>query len=186
VNNDQEQALRIQDNALWRIAHHGDCEYYDDRKRPNPCDCPRCLAVAALKAAKNWRFHGAYYERTQSGHWPREAKMQAAWMKLANTNQGGPDHLLSSVLNDGTAVSARDWYVATSVIQWLATNVGMTVLEGAGFKYAQWDQDQADAALFKRRQEQEQNVTKRQPQMCNVPMCGEAGVCADCRKRGAQ
>lgn len=89
--------------------------------------------------------------------------MQAAWMKLANSNQGGPDHLLSKgILNDGSAPSARDWYVATSVIQWLATTVGMTVLEGAGFKYAQWEQDQADGPMFQRRQEREANDAKRE------------------------
>jgi hypothetical protein len=162
MSQDQEKNLRILDNALWRIAHRGDCEYYDDEKnRPKPCDCPRCLAIFALEAAKNWRFHGAHHERTKSVHYPREAKMQAAWMKLANSNQGGPDHLLSKgILNDGSAPSARDWYVATSVIQWLATNVGMTVLEAAGFKYQQWDQDLADGELLKRRQEREDNDKK--------------------------
>lgn len=164
MSQDQDQGLRILDNALWRIAHRGDCEYYDDEKnRPKPCDCPRCVAIAALEAAKNWRFHGALYDRTQSGHWPREAKMHAAWMKLANRSGGGgndPDHLLSQILKDDHAPSARDWYVATSVIQWLATNVGMTVLEVAGFKYQQWDQDRADGPLFERRQEREANASK--------------------------
>jgi hypothetical protein len=153
---DQEQSLRVLDNALWRIAHRGDCEYYDcdEKGRPNPCDCSRCVAVAAFEAAKNWRFHGALWERTKSGHWPREAKMHAAWMKLATSSN--PDYLLSQILRDDSAPSARDWYVATSVIQWLATSVGMTVLEAAGFAYQQWDQDQADRQLFLRRQEQEQ------------------------------
>ena len=191
MSSDQDQGLRILDNALWRIAHRGDCEYYDDEKnRPKPCDCPRCVAAAALEAAKNWRFHGSHHERTKSGHWPREAKMQAAWMKLANSNQGGPDHLLSKgILNDGSAPSARDWYVATSVIQWLATSVGMTVHEGAGFKYTQWEQDQADGPMFQRRQEREANDAKRGegvPYKCNVPMCGDSGVCEECRKRGAK
>jgi hypothetical protein len=155
---DQEQGLRILDNALWRIAHRGDCEYYDSHDRPKPCDCPRCVAISALESAKNWRFHGAHHERTQIEHWPREAKMHAAWMKLASgSGQGGrdPDHLLSQILKDDGAPSARDWYVATSVIQWLATNVGMTVLEAAGFKYQQWDQDRADGELFRRRQDRE-------------------------------
>ena len=162
MSSDQDVALRILDTALWRIAHRGDCDYYDEKNRPTPCDCPHCVARAALEGAKNWRFHGAHHARTQSGHWPREAKMHAAWMKLANGNQGGPDHLLAkAILNDDSAPSARDWYVATSVIQWLATNVGMTVLEQAGFKYDQWDQDRADGDLFKRRQERDQNDAKR-------------------------
>lgn len=154
---DQEQGLRILDNALWRIAHRGDCEYeeVDDKSRPSPCECPRCLAIAALKAAKSWRFHGALWERTQSGNWPRETKMHAAWMKLAGRTGGSPDHLLASILGEDKTPSARDWYVATSVIQWLATNVGMTVLEAAGFSYQQWDQDRADGELFRRRHEQD-------------------------------
>ncbi len=162
MSQDQDQGLRILDNALWRIAHRGDCDYYDDEEnRPKPCDCPRCVAIAALEAAKNWRFHGALYERTQNGHWPREAKMHAAWMKLATAGREDPDHLLSQILKDDRAPSARDWYVATSVVQWLATNVGMTVLEAAGFKYQQWEQDMADSDLFKRRQEREDEAAKR-------------------------
>lgn len=165
---DQEQGLRILDNALWRIARRGDCEYYDDEKsRPKPCDCPRCVAIAALESAKNWRFHGARYARTKSAHWPREIKMQAAWMKLALQYRGsdrGPDALLSSILGEDHAPTARDWYVATTVIQWLATNVGMTVLEAAGYKYQQWDQDRADGELFQRRQEREDNDNAHKPE----------------------
>lgn len=163
MSTDQEQGLRILDTALWRIAHRGDCEYYDDEKsRPTPCDCAHCIARSALAAAKNWRFHGSHHARTQGGHFPRETKMQAAWMKLATGNQGGPDHLLQkAILNDENAPSARDWYVATSVIQWLATNVGMTVLEGAGFKYTQWEQDTADGPTFQRRLEREQDDQTR-------------------------
>jgi len=157
---DQEQGLRILDNALWRIAHQGDCAYEDgDESRPSLCECPRCLAMAALKAAKNWRFHGALWKRTQSENWPRETKMHAAWMKLATHTGGSPDHLLASILGEDQTPSARDWYVATSVIQWLATNVGMTLLEAAGFSYQQWDQDRADGELFRRRQKQDQDET---------------------------
>jgi len=186
VSSDQEQGLRVLDNALWRIAHRGDCEYHDDEKsRPKPCDCPRCVAIAALEAAKNWRFHGAHHTRTQSASFPREAKMHAAWMKLMSDRpgSGGPDQLLSMVLKEDHTPSARDWYVATSVVQWLATNVGITVLEAAGFKYQQWEQDRADGPTFQRRQEREQ---ERTPYRCNVPMCGDSGVCEECRKRGAK
>ena len=162
-NSDQEQGLRILDNALWRIAHQGDCEYEDsdENSRPSPCGCARCTAIAALQAAKNWRFHGALWERTQSGNWPRETKMHAAWMKLVTSHGGSPDCLLASILKEELTPSARDWYVATSVIQWLATNVGMTVLEAAGFSYQQWDQDRADGGLFRRRQEQESTAGER-------------------------
>ena len=75
------------------------------------------------------------------------------------SDRTGPQ-LLAQILKDDHIPSARDWYVATSVIQWLATNVGMTVLEAAGFKYQQWDQDVADGELFKRRQEREGNTNK--------------------------
>jgi hypothetical protein len=159
---DQAQNLRILDNALRRIARQGDCEYYYDEDSPTkPCVCPHCLAVAALEAAKNWRFHGSHGERIRSDHWPREKKMLAAWMKLATTvGGGGPDHLLAQVLGEEHVPSARDWYVATSVIQWLATNVGMTVLEAAGFVYQQHDQDRADSELFRRRQDREKDPAK--------------------------
>jgi len=158
---DQEQGLRILDNALWRIAHErGECYYADhsEKDKPKPCDCPRCVALAALETSKTWRFHGAMYDRTKSGAWPRESKMHAAWMKLATCNRD-PDLLLSQILKEDQAPSARDWYVATSVIQWLATNVGMTVLEAAGFKYSQWEQDVADGDLLRRRQRREAEDT---------------------------
>lgn len=163
MSTDQDQNLRILDNALWRISRErGDCYYtdYSDKDKPKPCDCPRCVAIAALEAAKNWRFHGALYERIESGHWPRETKMHAAWMKLATAGRVDPDTLLTNILREEQAPSARDWYVATSVIQWLATNVGMTVLEAAGFKYSQFEQDMADGELFRRRLERESNANK--------------------------
>lgn len=148
MSTDQEHGLRILDNALWRIARHGDCDYLDNEEsRPTPCDCPRCIAVAALETAKNWRFHGAHHARIGNSTFPRETRMQASWVKLASDGprRGAPDQLLSQILNEeGRSPSVRDWYVATSVIQWLATNVGMTVLEGAGFKYQQWDQGRED------------------------------------------
>lgn len=157
---DQEQGLRILDNALWRIARQHDCDYaLDEAERPTPCVCAPCVARAALRAARDWRFYGALWERTQSGQWPREAKMRAAWMKIMNDR--GADRLLSQVLQEEESPSARDWYVATLVIQWLAAHVGMTVLEAAGFAYQQWDQDRADGELFRRRQEQDQNEAER-------------------------
>lgn len=152
---DREQSLRILEAALWHIARGSDCEHSDSgEERPSPCDCAPCAARAALQEARGWRFYGALWERTQSGHWPREVKMHAAWKKLAGSSGGGPDHLLSNILREEKTPSARDWYVATSVIQWLATNVGMTVLEAAGFSYQQWEQDRADGELFRRRQAQ--------------------------------
>jgi hypothetical protein len=151
VSTDLEQGVRILDNALWRIVHErGDCLYVDEdeKTRPKPCDCARCIAVAALEAAKGgWRFHGSHRDRLVQGGWPREEKIHAAWVKYA-TSRRDPDVILAQILGeDDQAPSARDWYVATSVIQWLATNVGMHILEAAGFKYAQYEQDVANARL---------------------------------------
>ena len=169
---DQEEGLRILDTAIWRIARRGECDYYDcdEKSRPKPCDCPRCIALLALEESKSWRFYGSHYDRIESGHFPREAKIQAAWMKLATGNPGrDPDVLLAnSILKEDKAPSARDWYVATSVIQWLATNVGMTVLEAAGFKYAQHEQDAA-AETFRRRQENEEINQKLRDQKEKTP-----------------
>jgi hypothetical protein len=157
-----EHTVRLLDNALWRIAHGRDCEYWggDVSRQPTPCDCQVCEAKAALEVTKNWRYIGSHYARVTNGFNPREAKIHAAWKKLMN------DRTLGQLLYDGPYAggspaqfvpcpTARDWYVATSVVQWLATNVGMTVLEAAGFKYDQWDQDRADRELMKQRQERE-------------------------------
>lgn len=158
ADQDYVQGLRILDNALWRIAHHSDCEYGDVKDRPKPCNCPRCIALSALEAAKSWRFHGALSERVHNGQGVREEKMHRSWVKCASSQ--GPDHLLSQILQESQAPSARDWYVATSVIQWLATNVGMAVLEGAGFAYQQWEQDRASRELSLRDQAREDAAHK--------------------------
>ena len=157
-----EHALRVLDNALWRIAHSRDCEYACDGgdERPAPCDCQVCEAKAALAATRDWRYIGSHHGRVTSGQWPRETKIHAAWKKLVD------DHKLGTILYDGPYAngspeygvptpSTRDWYVATSIVQWLATNVGMTVLEAAGFKYDQWTQDRADADAMLRRAQRE-------------------------------
>jgi hypothetical protein len=105
--------------------------------------------------------------------------MHAAWEKLAG---GSPDHLLSNILREEKTPSARDWYVATSVIQWLATNVGMTVLEAAGFSYQQWEQDRADGELFRRRQEQTQAEIREQFHVAWSPLAGSPG--SGCSPKG--
>lgn len=83
--------------------------------------------------------------------------MLAAWKHLMN------DHRLGQLLDDSPIMAGgaphsfplptpRDWYVATTVVQWLATNVGMGVLEAAGFKYQHWDED--SKMLEEKRKEQ--------------------------------
>ncbi len=159
-----EHAVRTLDNALWRLAHGRSCEYtYNEPRRPTPCDCQVCEAKAALAATRDWRYIGSHHARVTNGYNPREAKIHAAWKKLVD------DQKLAQILYDGpysggapshfmATPSTRDWYVATSVVQWLATNVGMTVLEAAGFKYDQWDQDRADLDLMRRRAEREKEA----------------------------
>jgi hypothetical protein len=146
-----QRKVRLLDNALQFIARRGDCEYLDERDRPVPCECPVCVAKSTLEEARGWRYIGAKYERVTNGFNARETKIHAAWAKLAD------DHLLSQILCEergGTPTpTARDWYVATSVVQWLATNVGMSVLEAAGFKYSQFEQDRAN--YDRQRQERE-------------------------------
>lgn len=150
MSKELEHKVRLLDNALWNIARRGECEYQDFPKdAPKPCDCPVCVAKSALASAEDWRYIGALHERTTNGTWPREAKIHKAWKDLID------DFKLASILQEKTVPSARDWYVATSIVQWLATNVGMTVLEAAGFKYQQWDQDVADRELMQRRQDRE-------------------------------
>jgi hypothetical protein len=148
-----EQQIRILDAALTHIASRaGDCAYEGEpaRDRPRPCDCARCVALSAQEATKSWRFHGSHYARAMNpAAWPREAKMHAAWSNKMD------DHLLAKILREHEhdempAPSPRDWYVATSVVQWLATNVGMeSILAQAGFKYVQWEQDAAREGAFR-------------------------------------
>lgn len=58
----------------------------------------------------------------------------AAWKAyISKPYSAGMDGTMSQIIGDEPSV--RDWYVATSIIQWLATNCGMSVLEAAGFKY---------------------------------------------------
>jgi hypothetical protein len=161
--NGLEHTVRILDNALWRLAHGRSCDYEYDKDRPSPCNCQVCEAKAALAATRDWRFIGSHHARVTTGFDPRETKIHAAWKKLLD------DRKLGQILYDGPysggepagdvpCPTVRDWYVATSVVQWLATNVGMTVLEAAGFKYDQWDQDRADIDLMRRRQEREREL----------------------------
>jgi hypothetical protein len=163
-----EHTIWLLDNALWRLAQGRSCDREYDKDRPSPCNCQVCEAKAALQATRDWRFIGSHHARVTSGHDPREAKIHAAWKKLMD------DRKLGMILYDGpyrggepaegiSCPTVRDWYVATSVVQWLATNVGMTVLEGAGFKYAQYDQDRADLDLMRRRQEREAPASESVP-----------------------
>lgn len=123
----------------------GDCEYYHKDEIENEpqrfCTCTQCIARRALRqkpSGYDWRYRGVMHQRILTN--PREARMIRA---LAD-NVG--DHELARIMFGGDMNSfptARDWYVATSVVQWLATNVGMGVLEAAGFHYTRWAEDKA-------------------------------------------
>ena len=130
-------------NALRSIlAYSGECSRYDEPDRDEPCDCPHCVARAALEGEEDWRFMGYKPERRQS--MPRELAMHAAWKHYfmrsagaANNTVAPLDKLLAQILGEGDrdTITDRDWYVATTVVQWLATNVGQNILFDAGYKY---------------------------------------------------
>ncbi len=131
-----ELAIQSMRHALRDIASYGDCMHSEDRGEPG-CTCPVCVAKQALATedAIDWRFisHMDYRRSTM----PRERDIVEAWkayLKRAGSGpESRPDMTMSQIIGDEPSV--RDWYVATSVIQWLATNCGMLVLEAAGFKY---------------------------------------------------
>jgi hypothetical protein len=130
-------------NALRSIVfHNGDCYRLDEPDRPLPCECPICLAKAALAGEEDWRFMGRSPERRDS--MPREMAMHAAWKHYftrsagsANGTSAPMDKLLAQILgfDDRDEITERDWYVATTIVQWLATNVGQCILFDAGYDY---------------------------------------------------
>lgn len=150
--------------VTWRAQYdcYG-CEYGDGPPGNDGQKCERCAAEAALLRVRAWRyggsaelpsrrFEGAMYRRIVAGWDPRETKIHRAWAEFMPGYSSNPDRLLALVLTDrsvGTSVfeppldwpTPRDWYVATSVVQWLATTVGSTILEKAGWKYTQHDED---------------------------------------------
>jgi hypothetical protein len=133
-------------NALRSIIfHNGECYRQDEPNNTEPCECPICIASAALAGEEDWRFMGYKPERRQS--MPRELAMHAAWKRYFTRSAGAADgttapmdKLLAQILGnddryDRDSITDRDWYVATTVVQWLATNVGQSILFDAGYKY---------------------------------------------------
>ncbi len=129
-------------NALRSIIfHNGECYRQDEPRANGLCDCPICIAKAALANEEDWRFMGWNPERRFS--MPRELAIIEAWKHYfkrsagdANGTTAPMDKLLAQILGvDTDSVSERDWYVATTVVQWLATNVGQCVLMDAGYHY---------------------------------------------------
>ncbi len=135
-----ENRLHMALLALRSIADD-ECRYsYDPAdERPNPCACYSCTARAALGDSDAWRFRGSFAHRLGSSQWPRETAIVAAWESYASRGKN-PDHVLGQILDDNPdaqrscrGFAAPTVRVATSVIQWLATNCGCSVLSEAGF-----------------------------------------------------
>lgn len=143
---------RILRTALAVIAATEDCGYLDVNRdeRPDPCVCPPCTARRALAQVDgDWRFIGRGHERME--HNPRERRLVDQWRTMVE--QSGGRFLLEQILGmDGEIASERDWYVATTIIQWLGTNVGMTILTGSGFQYHLWDKDREEHDKRERRE----------------------------------
>jgi hypothetical protein len=130
-------------NALRSIIfNEGDCSCRDDQMQPG--ECPVCIAKAALAGESDWRFDG--YNPTRRKSMPREAAMIDAWRHYftrsagsANGTTAPMDAILAQILfgekSGPNDVTERDWYVATTIVQWLATNVGQCVLFDAGYQY---------------------------------------------------
>lgn len=140
--------------TLARYASR-DCDWSSEDEAT--CECIACTATRTLKSLDDWRFQASFPERLVNGLHPREAAHVAAFRKYMTG--GDADERLAGILGwtEGSGFmkqihdwpSARDWYVAVAVVQWLATNVGMGVLEAAGWKYTRFDEDrrQVDAIL---------------------------------------
>ena len=125
-------------NALRSIVfNNGDCSRFDEPDDGTPCECPTCIAKAALAGEEDWRFQG--YNPARRKTMPREAAMNDAWRHYFMGSADGStkaDAKLSQILfgeESPNDVTERDWYVATTIVQWLATNVGQCVLFDAGY-----------------------------------------------------
>lgn len=131
-----EQSYGVLQQALAGIKSRFDCDYADfPKERPNPCPCARCVASRALDLAHGaWRYVGAFADRLLRN--PRERKLVKAWKAFADDR-----HLALILGEEGKRPSPRDWYVATTIVQWLGTNVGMCILTESDFKYIGWDKD---------------------------------------------
>lgn len=129
-----QRKLSIMAMALRQIAQYGDC-LHQDHPSPDepPCGCPVCVAKTALASEQDWRYISNHANRQASN--PREAAIIAAWARYFKAiGSGSPDHKLGQVLGF-EEVTMRDWLVATTVVQWLATNVGQCILSEAGYDY---------------------------------------------------
>lgn len=137
-NHEREQSiernLASMMSALRAISNYGDClhEMHPDPDEPI-CQCPVCVARRALETETEWRYVGNHEHRRQFN--PREAAIAHAWRRyMQGIGTGVPDAKLRQILGV-EEVTARDWVIATTIIQWLATNVGSALLHEAGYRY---------------------------------------------------
>lgn len=130
---DIERSLRTAIDALAEIKNGSDCLYADyPKERPDPCPCAKCVASRALEVALgDWRYVGAHPQRLRFNI--RERKLLDRWKAMASERHF--EQLL------GRAPTPADWFVAATLIQWLGTNVGMSILTESGFKYTAWEDD---------------------------------------------
>jgi hypothetical protein len=151
MSNDEQTLLskpiEVMTDALNVIAGN-DCwgPTGDEYDANEGCDCVPCIARRALMDARDWRFYTNTKQHQRLIHNPRERKIHAAWKQyLESAGGGSADYRLAQILwEDRSTPSVRDWYVATCVVQWLTTNVGMSILEAAGYKYQEYDQDRGE------------------------------------------
>lgn len=169
-------------DALRAIVHRGsDCDYDLEHERPRPCPCVRCTALHALRLVEDWRYMGARWDRTQTSFNPREAALAAAWKRHFTLIGGGhADFRLHQILADseyevehGDRPSPRDWYVASSVVQWLATNVGSSILEQAGWSYRHYDSDRR--AMDVARHDRDRGVTRETIEVVSALLVDSSG-----------
>jgi hypothetical protein len=128
-----ERQLGAMRSALREIVfNEGDCMRLDEPKVEGcPCSCARCIAQRTLdmEAGDGWRFVGRGADRLLRN--PREAAVVAQWSAYILRNGKAPDAVMEQLI--GLEPTPRDWYVATSIIQWLATNVGRCILTESGW-----------------------------------------------------
>lgn len=122
------------DLALRAIANYGDCLHQDHPDETAVvCQCPVCVAKRALETETDWRYISNHEYR--QGTNPREAALMAAWRRyMKGIGDGAPDHKLRQILGF-EEVTSHDWLVAATVIQWLATNIGSSLLYETGYRY---------------------------------------------------
>jgi hypothetical protein len=126
--------LAAADMALRIIANYGDCmhEMHPDEDEP-VCMCPVCVAKRTLETETEWRYMGNHESRRNFN--PREAAIADSWRRYFKGVGGPPpDKKLANILGVDD-VTPRDWLVATTLVQWMTTNVGSALLYEAGYRY---------------------------------------------------